>query len=285
MTARALLNLLLLVGLLGLGLLVYRELDRDPEPAPIIGVDRDTIHSIRLEAAGRPALHLERHGDGWRNAAPPHWPADTLQVTRLLRLMRERPQRSYTSDALDLTKLGLAPARARIWLNDIEIAFGATAPLDELRYIQIDSQVYLIQDLYQHLVAGNAQQWISRRLLPEGADIQGLELPSFSARRGPEGDWQLEPEQPSISTDALHQLSTSWRNATAVRVKPAPPTPAQQPIKVSLADQVIHFSPRREGADWVLYRPDLQLDYYLNEPMAAALMLGNDTPASDEASP
>lgn len=287
MTTRTLLNLLLLAGLLVLGLLIHFESGRDADADArfLAPLDAAAIDTIRLQATGRPPLTLERQGDTWRHAEPPHWRADAFAVRTLLRLAQERAQRSYAGAELDLDKLGLAPPRARLWFNQVEIAFGATDPLDELRYVQLGERVYLIQDLYQPLVAGNSNQWISRRLLAEGASIRGLVLPAFTLQRAVDGHWHVTPEQAQLGSDALQGLVERWRQATALSVTPATPDTAPASLRVELADRTLPFAARPDGDQWILHHPDLGLDYHLSAHTAAELMLTPDQSATTEAAP
>lgn len=277
MTTRTWLNLGLLLALALLVLLVIREPGREParEPVPLTGLQVPEIHRVELARGGREDLRLFREGEQWYLENDPPLPAQASLVRQLLRLAREPAQRQYAVQDLDLERLGLGADAPRLRFNDgVELRFGATDPLDDLRYVQAGDRVYLIRDYYQYLVAGNTDQWISPRLLPEGVTIASLELPALSLQRDERGQWRLQPEQPDLGSDAIVALVEGWQQARAQRVTRAGAGEPGALARIGLEgqEQPVEFQVRQVGDDWHFLRPDLGLEYRMDEPSARRLL-------------
>ena len=277
MASRALLNLGLLLALALLVLLLVYEPGREPagEPAPLTGLRATDITGVTLARAGREELRLYREGEDWYLDGDPPLLAEASQVRQLLRLVREPVQRQYAAADLDLARLGLGAEAARILFDEaLELRFGATDPLDNLRYVQRDDQVYLIRDFYQHLVAAQAGHWISRRLLPGDAAIQALELPDLALRRDEAGHWQPRPERPDLDSDVLVALVERWRQASALRVERAGLREPGLWVRVGLEgrDPPVEFQVRQVGDEWRFLRADLGLEYRLDDHTARRLL-------------
>lgn len=277
MTTRTWLNLGLLLALALLVLLVIREPGREPasEPAPLTGLQVSEIHRVELARGGREDLRLFREGERWYLENDPPLPAQASLVRQLLRLAREPAQRQYAVQDLDLERLGLGAGAPRLRFNDgMELRFGATDPLDDLRYVQAGDRVYLIRDYYQYLVAGNADQWISPRLLPEGAAVTSLELPALSLQRDEQGQWRIQPEAPDLGSDAIVALVEGWQQAHAQRVTRAGAGAPGTRVRIGLEGQAqpVEFQVRQAGEAWHFLRPELGLEYRMDEPSARRLL-------------
>lgn len=277
MATRAWLNLGLLLALALLVLLVIREPGREParDPVPLTGLQVPEIHRVELARGGREDLRLFRAGEQWYLDNDPPLPAQASLVRQLLRLAREPVQRQYDARDLDLERLGLGADAPALQFNDgMELRFGTTDPLDDLRYVQAGDRVYLIRDYYQYLVAGNPDQWISPRLLPEGAAITSLELPALSLRHDEQGQWRIQPEAPDLGGDAIVALVEGWRQAHAQRVTRAGAGAAGELVRIGLEGQgrPVEFQVRQEEADWLFLRPDLGLEYRISAELARRLL-------------
>ena len=204
-------------------------------------------------------------GGGWAIAGHTVLPADQLQVSALTRLAQQKPVRSYPVAELDLARLALEPPRASVMLNDIQVDFGDTEPLEGLRYVRVGAQVHLTPDLYQHLIDAGFSQFVQRRLLPEQASISSLSLPAFSVKKS-DRDWVTEPQQ-DVSADRIQQLIDNWQQASALSVKSADTSTAGERIEVVLDDpaQVVRFVIAAREPDLVLLRPDLGLEYHMGD--------------------
>lgn len=280
MNARLALNLFMLIGVAALIAVVFYKpgIEAPQEMPPLTALTPKQINNIDVIRSDD-RLSLERTAQGWQITGPIPLAADTYQVDALLALASARPERSYPASSVDLAALKLAPAQLTVHLNTDEILFGDTDALEGLRYVQIGDQVHLIMDNYQSILQGKRSQFTSRKLLPEGADIVGIELPALKLTQQ-DKTWQLEPAIEHLSADAPQKLIQAWTTASALWVREYQKA-ASQPITITLKDgQRITFELRNSAGETVLARPDLGVQYQLTEDVAKPL-LELDVPAAE----
>ncbi len=284
MRSRWLINLLLLVaiGILALVALYEPGIEPAPEAQAITALPQAQIDSIRIHRPGRDDLVLARHEqDEWLIEGQAVLPAEPFQVDALLRLAQQKAVRSYPASALDLVKVALDPPRASVMLGTTQVDFGASEPLEGLRYVRVGDQVHLTPDLYQHLIDADFSQFVRRRLFPERASISRLELPTLSLKKADQ-DWVIEPQQ-DVAADRVQQLLDNWQQASALSVKRAAAGATGAAVEVQLDDAVqpILFLITAREPDLVLLRPDLSVEYHMGE--AGDSLLALPPPAAEQA--
>jgi hypothetical protein len=169
MRARWTLNLILLIVVAGLGWAVLRDLREAEETSRLTGMDPALIEGVELTRPGRDSLRLERlGGGGWRLTAPFRIAADPQRVARLLGVVEAAVVRSFPASGVDLEHLGLEPDPVRISLGGQTLRFGGTDPIDGLRYVGSGDLVFLVQDLYYHLLTAPTSDYVDLHPLPEG---------------------------------------------------------------------------------------------------------------------
>lgn len=273
MNKRLLLNLSLLIGVLALIAVVYFKPGIETPPAlpPLTALDSAQIKRIDI-VRGKTTLTLERRADGWWIAGDKPVAADQVQVESLLGLAGAVPVRSYAVDELDPAKIGLATPETVLRLDGTEFQFGATDPLQGLRYVRIGDRVHMIMDRYQNILQGQRTQLASRRLLPANADIVAVELPGLKITRNDKA-WSVEPANDKLSADAPQKLIDAWKNASALWVRSYQKAAGSKPVTVTLADgQTLVFELRQAEGETLLARPDLGLQYQLPEETAQPLL-------------
>lgn len=274
MHKRLLLNLLMLISAAALAWVAIYKPGQAPAPpaTALTTLTRDEVERIViLRAADQ--LELTRRGERWVLLGDPELPADQAQVDALLQLVSLQPQHSYAAAELDLAQLELDPPTVRLRLNDTQLAFGGTEALDNLRYVQVDDRVHLINDSYHNILQGKRTQLVSRRLLPATANIQALHLPDLTLVKQATGDWSATPEPDAVSADAIPQLLQAWQSANAFWVRDYRPQGDSKPIRVELSDgQSIRFELRLSEHELQLARPDWGIQYQLPAASAARLL-------------
>ncbi len=281
MQSRWIVNLLLLVAIAALALVARYEpgIDQASQEQALTGLDQKQIDTVRIHRPPRDDLVLvQQQGAGWVIASHTALPADQLQVSALTRLAQQKAVRSYPVAELDLARLALQPPRASVMLNDVQVDFGDTEPLEGLRYVRVGARVHLIPDLYQHLIDAGFGQFVQRRLLPEATPVSSLRLPAFSVNKA-DRDWMIEPRQ-DVSADQIQQLIDNWQQAAALSVTSTDAQAAGERIEVVLDDpaQPLLFIIVAREPDLVLLRPDQGLEYHLGDRSDQLLALPQPAP-------
>jgi hypothetical protein len=280
---RTLLNLALGVIALGLGALIWLRpgLERDSGPQPLTTLDPQSVAAIELTRSAAAPVAFRQHAGQWLLDGALSIPADDFQVHTVLALLEAPAIRSYPARSLDLAGLGLDPPQASARFDATQIDLGNTEAIEGLRYVKIGARVYLVEDSYQHLLNAGLGNFASRRLLPREAIISALELPGLTLTRTDDVHWQLDPEQPDASADAIDQLVQNWKRASALYVRRSDPGEHPDTLRVTItgtAEPVVFHIVAREP-DLVLARPEWGLQYHIPGDVGAGLLTLPEPPA------
>jgi hypothetical protein len=273
MNAKMKLNLALLgvVAVLGL-LLAWNPGHQETEAVPLARLDPQTVTKIQI--SGRQNLVLEKRDGHWRLTQPLDVPANEFRVEQLLQIPKADSDARYPVDPAQLARYQLAPPNASLKLNDLTLEFGGTEPIQSRRYVKVGDTLHLVADsFYQHLTAVPTD-YVEKKLLPDNAQIQAIQLPGLALSKTPEGGWRAEPAQDN--TAALQEMADAWKSARAYDVQTYTPPKDGKPLdaaKISLADgQAIEFKILRREPDAILLRPDWGLQFHLAESIAQPLL-------------
>ena len=145
MSRRSLLNLVLSGLVLGLLLLVWR-LQPQALP-PLTPLLPEQIALIHLSATSGRDIQLEKRAGHWWLG---HTRADERRIEQLLGICTTPSLQRFPLPSEGLAEFGLDNPAIRLRLNDLELAFGTTDPLNGWRYVRVGDQIHLIGDGFQH---------------------------------------------------------------------------------------------------------------------------------------
>jgi hypothetical protein len=155
MSRRNLLNLLLSTLVLSLILWVWRLQPQDLPP--LTSLQPQQVERIRIsDTGGREILLEKRAGDWWLEQTPANEP----RIEQLLRICTTPSLRRFPVAARAMAKFGLTDPTLRLWLNDLELAFGTTDPINGWRYVRLDGQIHLIGDGFRHHLIAPAAAFV-----------------------------------------------------------------------------------------------------------------------------
>ncbi|MGA7801654.1 MAG: DUF4340 domain-containing protein [Gammaproteobacteria bacterium] len=282
MSSRGLLNLILLLGAVTLGLVAWLQPGKKP-PKPAVTVTSikpADITRIELKRADRADLSFERRGAHWYITGKRDLPAAQFAVAGLLRLADQQVSRSYPLSKMDPAQLKLDKPQASVRFNKGPlIQFGTTDAIEGDRYLRVGDRIYLVPDDYQPLVDGSVTTFVSRRLLPTGTTVAGIDTPDFKLQSDAKGHWTLTPNDPNLSADAIQRFADGWAAASAITVQNyhahnSQPTANDRTVTVRLKDRKtpIEFVIVHRKPELVLARPDLGFAYHLGSDGAARLL-------------
>lgn len=246
MRSRWIINIFLLILVAGLVWAVLNDVREARETTRLTGMDPANIEGVELSRPGRDNVKLERMtGGGWRMSAPYRIAADPERVARVLAVVRAEVVRSFPAGGVDLERLGLEPDPVRISLGGLTLRFGATEPIDGLRYVASGDLVHLIEDRYYHLLMAPPSDFVDSHPLPDG----------------------LVPASGDVSGEALDPATlTAIAALKAERV---------EPLNGDLTGRILSIQPEGDGSalrflvspDGLRWsRPDLRLTYLVASP-------------------
>lgn len=284
MKNRLLLNLGLLALIAILLAVVYLEpgMERGAEPTPITRLVPEDVVFVSFASVHGEEITLERQGDGWYLTSPLQVRANDFRIEPLLRIVEAASHGGFRADPQALAQYGLAPPLVRLQVNDVELAFGTTEPLDGRRYVMVGDLVHLTDDHYYDRLQADAAAFASNSLLPEGARPERIDLPGLVLQADPEGRWRETPER-DMAMDAVNLLVDSWVHARAILVGRYEGDEASEVITIRLRDggQVLSFAVLETEHDLVLARTDLGLRYHMGSEQGRRLLQVGDEVGSE----
>ena len=282
--SRSRVNGVLLLLVLGLALLVWRSA-REPQitaPTPLTQLLPEQVASIRISNQRGAEISLQREANRWRMLEPYPVEANETLIRRLLEIAAAPVFTQFTTAQNRLAEFGMAPPAAIVHLNQLELRVGGTDPINHYRYIGIGDRLYLIKDLFPHLLLAAAETYVSPKLLPQNAELDLIQTAEWRLARMPDGPqvWHLSPADTASSMDRLIEKVDEWKYAEAQRViKPPPGTVTDARVEVRLRGSdatAITFSVFKLQQSTLLLREDLGLAYDL--PRIEALLAAPAAP-------
>lgn len=212
------------------------------------------------------SVELLRGDSGWLIESPIRWPANQVNVERMLDITRAETDSKIAASEIDLNAFGLQFPRAIMQLNDTSIAFGTTNNIGERRYTMIDSTVYLLPDIYHPFISQGLPALIDRRLLPGSLELQTLRLPGLVVSRTAEQGWSTDSDA-SIDKAQLENLVGNWQGLEASRIKryQSTTTPRQKIIaELGNGDRLEYFL-MSISPEIVIAHPRIGLQYHFSD--------------------
>ena len=286
MSSRTLINLTLfcLAGILALVIIYRPGIEPEPVPLTLTTLTGDGITRIHVTRTAREPLVFTRHADKWVLAENSELPASDIQIRALLAILQAHSTRSYPANSLDLAAVGLKPPQATLILDDTRFNIGLTDALDNMRYVQMGDTVFLVTDKYQHLINADWSNFVERKLLPADASLTRLQLPELELSLTADHQWQLSPDDPTVSTAALRSLVSNWEQATAYYIRRYQNNATGETITLKFSNAAapltLHIVARTP--ELVLARADQGIQYHLQGNMEQTLLaLPNNTQEAD----
>ncbi len=251
-----------------------------PKAAPLTTLDAAAIERIAIKYPGKPEIDLAKKDGAWALTQPVAIAADPFEVQSLTALASSE-ERSTIDDltSIKLADFGLDPAGFEIVLNDTPLDFGGVEPLRYQRYVKTAGHIALIDDPQSPALDSNYSDLVSKRLLPEGAEIAKIEVPGLVVARAPAGPgWTSLPVDAAASSDRLQKFADAWREARATwnqavsAMEPPPKAPTETAVLTLKDGSVLSFIIASRSPQLVLERSDLKLRYNLPQTAVEQLL-------------
>jgi hypothetical protein len=220
------------------------------------------IETVAIQTADV-SLNLRRDAQGWLIEAPIRWPANNINIERLLSIVNSETDSRLPADEINLAALGLQFPEAALTLNDTQLLFGATNNIGKRRYIMVGSTVYLLPDIHLLYFSQGLTGIIDRRLLPRRYRLESLKLSEFDISRDTNDSWQVIGMD-GFEPDQIINLLSNWQELEATKIKPfntgAIP---RQKLVANLADGSSHeYFVMSIDPEIVIAHPQIGLQYH-----------------------
>jgi len=232
-----------------------------PKPS-ITGISAADIKSMEIKTADA-SLLLKREHNGWTIESPIRWPANNINVERLLDIVNSQTESRLDAAEIDLATLGLDFPRAMLRLDDTRVLFGTTNNIGDRRYTMIDSTVFLLPDIHLPFISQGLTGIVDRRLLPRNLGLTSLRLPGLQFDRNADDTWELGSAG-DFSPQQIAQLVGNWQGLEASQIKPyrVAGTPQQKILAGFENGQNQEFFLMSINPEIIIANPGIGLQYH-----------------------
>ncbi|MDJ0880666.1 MAG: DUF4340 domain-containing protein [Gammaproteobacteria bacterium] len=238
------------------------EQPQDPGNA-ITSLQPSEVDRIKIETADV-IIELKKTKGSWRIVSPIDWFANNIASERLATMATLEAQSKLPRSDIDLSTLGLTFPKAILTLNQQSIIFGDTNRIGNRRYLLVEPEVYLVDDIHFPFISQGLNGLLDNRLLPSSVALQSLQIK----------DWLISKEQnqwvsskPQHEAPELERLITEWQTtqASSIKAYDSSLTPLHK-ITARTQDHVIYeYFLLSIQPEIVIARPDLNLQYHFPE--------------------
>ncbi len=279
MSARSLINIVLLVAVAAAGLALFLK----PKPVAeeryrLMPAHTAEANHIEIVRGSQAPIVLVRTGKEWRMRAPVSARLDDTSLARLLELARVEVANRLS--ATDLGRYELDKPWGSVRFGDHVIEFGMTNALTHELYARSGEHVYALPARFAGAIPGSAAKLLAHRMFAGDEAPTAFRLERFAVVH--DGvRWQLEPPDPGLSQDDLVRWVDQWRLASSTTTQPGITPAGRDKVTVQLnGGREIAFSVLARTPDLVLRREDEGLDYHFPARMASLLLAAPNAPAA-----
>lgn len=269
MKSRLLLNILMLLIFSALIFFTLFFTADDNTGQALTSLKPDDINEIFIPRE-KGNIELQKINGTWQMLSPYPMPAHDFRIQHLLKLTQLNSNKVYAADQLELDTFKLKTPRVRIRFNQTWIDFGSTNPVTEQRYIKSGNTVILADDDSYALINSQPSSFVNLSLLPEDSKIQSIKLPQQQLQLK-DNRWQLTPAL-EISADDIQRFLQDWQSAQAFGVHAYLKRKQLGYIVIQLKDKSISFEISDKSPWLILARPELGIEYHLNDNMVSKLL-------------
>ena len=269
------LNLILLAVVIALITLINLSQEKITQLDQLTNEATDSISNIVIKRKNNTVTlskqNTDRNNSQWKITQPVSVAANAFRINSLLKIINAPIHSQYATNEIDLRKIGLENAATSIQLDQTIIYFGITNPATNLRYVQMDSTVYTIEDVYYPLINSHHSTLVSFSLLPPESQIEKLILPNKTIQQDEKNRWKSSDNTPA---DDVSKTLDLWKNSQAFGVH-------EYMQRENLGEITIHLKQRNkpmhfivtDTAPWlIIARPEIGLEYHLEIESYAELI-------------
>ncbi len=233
------------------------------EDLRITALSPSAAQNLQIQTADG-SYNLQRQSNNWFLMQPVTWPANNINIERILGILEMETDSRLPAGEIDLNELGLKFPRAILRIDNTEILFGDTNNIGARRYILLNNEVFLLADAQLALMSGGLAGFADRRLLPPAIGLSTLNLPGLTLQRQASGGWLTADVE--ASPDQLNTLINNWQGLQARRVQAIDEslTPRNKIRATSDQQQTFEFYLLSIDPELVIANPSLGLQYHFD---------------------
>ena len=219
-------NLILLIGVIGLGAYVWHRSNQPAEPSyKLSALGANAVSKVAITPKQGGGYVLEKRDNTWYLSAPMQARADQSQVQRVLDLLAATSKEQLP--ATELKRFDVDAPSLTVQIDGQTFAFGTVNPLTQEQYIATGANVYLVQSYYASQVPVSADRMLTHSPFRQGETPVAFTFKTFSVTQK-DGKWTMTPppaqEKERPSQDDLNRWVDDWRFASSLTTQSASTT-------------------------------------------------------------
>ncbi len=244
--------------------------DQKIDQKTITSIKPQDVELLKIETADE-MIQLQKVAGNWKITKPIEWLANNISVQRLVTLANLQPGSKLPIEEIDLSTLGLSLPRAVVTLNQQPVYFGGSNQIGNRRYLQVDSYVYLADDIHYPFIGLGLPGLVDNRLLPASLNLRSLQFNDFLVRKNQQ-TWVSD--EASHSAEKTSQLISNWQTepASKIQVYDTALSPMQKITATLVTGEVIDYYLLSIQPEIIIARPDLKLQYHFQDHLYYGLL-------------
>ena len=270
-------SLLAVFALSLLALIFFSSRDAElPEQPVIFSPGLDNYQVIEIERRGEPTLVCRREQGQWLIQ---HTAESTLvlqaNLWKLKQIIDNLSKTNYlpVEGELEYSQFDLQQPLVMLKLDNREIGFGNTNPINRKRYISIDDKVYLIKDdVYRHVI-DDWYEFIAKSLFDENKKMTSITINNVKAVRSKDLNWTLQAANHQPRMDQIQSFIDAWQHTQATVVTTAEKRNFNFTIDISFEDgDTRHYPAINEHDALILFDQRSKLEYHFSTAATKQLL-------------
>ncbi|MDR2875055.1 MAG: DUF4340 domain-containing protein [Methylobacillus sp.] len=284
MKSRWFVNLALLAVIAGLGIFLWlapKKEEAAPDAIKVSSIAPSAVNKIEIGFPAKNPVVFEKQDGHWRLVQPYSARADGESVGKLLDVLNADSVDKF--DAADPARYGLDQPALRLKLDDREMLFGTTNPVNGRQYIAFENAVYLVATRFYDVAGTQVVEMLDKHLIAPGEEVVGFDFSHLEQweetglvieRDG--ANWKVSiPTAKPTPGELDGWFGDGWKTLRANAVEPYKPDPRQSYpyFEIILKDgKRIHVDKQLESPELVLARPDEGMAYHYAADLGFTLL-------------
>ncbi|MDR2220758.1 MAG: DUF4340 domain-containing protein [Methylobacillus sp.] len=284
MKSRWLVNLALLAVIVGLGIFLYLTPKKEETATDVIkvsAINSSAINKITIEFPAKNPVVFEKQDGHWRLVQPYTARAGEEVIGKLLAVLDADSTDKF--DTADLARYGLNQPSLRLELNDKEMLFGTTNPVNDRQYIAFENAIYLVSTQFYDVAGTQIVEMLDKHLIAPGEEVVGFDFSHLEQweetglvveRDG--ANWKVSiPNAKPAPGELDDWFGDGWKTLRANSVEPYTfdSRKTYPYFEIILKDgKRIHVDKQLESPELVLARPDEGMAYHYAADLGFTLL-------------
>lgn len=270
-------SLLAVFALSLLALVFFSSRDAElPEQPAIFSPGLDNYQVIEIKRQGEPTLVCRREQGQWLIQ---HTTENTLTLQanlwKLKQIIDNLSKTNYLpiEGELEYSQFDLQQPLVTLKIDNREIGFGNTNPINRKRYISIDGKVYLIKDdVYRHVI-DDWYEFVAKSLFNEKKKTTSITINNVKAVRSKDSHWTLQATNHKPGIDQIQSFIDAWQHTQATIVTTAEKRDFDITIDITFEDgDTRHYPATKEHDALIVFDQSSKLEYHFSTAATIQLL-------------